>query len=96
MEDDAAAPPGLVVAGLGHLSLPLTAEQGRELQKLCLPDPTTHETLQQDSESCAAWQLDPSKFQCSNPGESYEEVSLYTNCSSQNILFLDLLLQGCT
>lgn len=68
-------------AGLGHLSLPLTAEQGSELQKLCLPDPA------QDAEEPAAWQLDPSKFQCSNPGETNKLLLLCTNLSRQNILF---------
>lgn len=66
-EDDSSAPsPAVVVSGLGHLSVPITPQQSSQLQVLGSPDAGC--LGDGDSEPCVAWQLDPSQFQCSNPG----------------------------
>lgn len=69
LDDNRAPPAAIVVNGLGHLSIPLTQEQSIKLQEICSPDPGTAETAFEDPDDCPAWQLDPSKFHCSNPGK---------------------------
>lgn len=68
LDDSMAASPALVVAGLGHLSVPITPEQSTQLQALCLPAPDPLDDPSVDPDKCAAWQLDASRFQCTNPG----------------------------
>lgn len=68
--DSAAAIPALVVQGLGHLSVPITPEQSSQLKALCSPDPGYLKDATSDPEMCPAWQLGPSQFLCSNPGQT--------------------------
>ena len=74
LKDSNAASPALVVQGLGHLSVPITPEQSSQLQALCSPDPSRLEGAAGDPEKHPAWQLSPSLFQCSNPGQTSEEL----------------------
>ena len=59
-----------IVQGLGHLPTSTTPEQSIQLKALCLPNPGQLDKTTNDPEKCAAWQLGPSQFQCSNPGQN--------------------------
>ena len=63
-----AANPGLEVAGLGPIGLPLTAHQANELKTLCKQAPygKGEETLV-DTSVRRVWQLDPDRFALTNP-----------------------------
>ncbi len=60
--------PGLEVAGLGPIGLPLTAQQAEELKKLCEQAPygKGEETLV-DTSVRRVWQLKPERFSLTNP-----------------------------
>ncbi|KAL3149695.1 hypothetical protein ABBQ38_013525 [Trebouxia sp. C0009 RCD-2024] len=68
VDDSFATSPALVVPGVGYLSVPLPPEQTSQLQALCSPAPGCVDDATIDAEKCAAWQLDASQFQCTNPG----------------------------
>lgn len=70
VNDSTAAIPALVVQGLGHLSVPITPEQSSQLKELGSPDPGHLKDSSSDPEKCPAWQLGPSQFQHSNPGQT--------------------------
>ena len=63
-----APPPGLEVAGIGPIGLPLTAAQTPELVARCRQAPygKGEETLT-DTRVRRAWQLDPARFSLTNP-----------------------------
>jgi hypothetical protein len=65
---DRAANPGLEVAGLGPIGLPLTAHQAKELKAHCKQAPygKGEETLV-DTSVRRVWQLDPDRFSLTNP-----------------------------
>ena len=65
---DRAANPGLEVAGLGPIGLPLTAHQAKELKAHCKQAPygKGEETLV-DTNVRRVWQLDPDRFALTNP-----------------------------
>lgn len=89
LKDSTAASPALVVQGLGHLSVPITPEQSSQLQALCSPDPGRLEGALGDPEKHPAWQLSPSLFQCSNPGqtpEEFDEVLSAFVCCTQDVM----------
>lgn len=70
INDSSATSPALVVSGMGHLSVPIPTEQTSQLQALCSPAPGRLNDATIGAEQCAAWQLDSSKFQCTNPGQT--------------------------
>ena len=88
LQDNKAAAPGLVISDLGHLSVPLLPEQGRQLQKLCVPVPGILQNGKVDS--LVAWCMDPCKFQCSNPGEIDSSHTLTTDPWMHGLLVLAL------
>lgn len=60
--------PGLVVRGLGPIGLPLTKSQARELIKLCRQAPYGKGTeTVVDTSVRRVWELDPDRFQLTNP-----------------------------
>lgn len=65
---DRAANPGLEVAGLGPIGLPLSATQAKELKTHCKQAPygKGEETLV-DTRVRRVWQLDPDRFSLTNP-----------------------------
>ena len=90
VNDGTAASPALVVQGLGHLSMPITPEQSSQLKALCSPDPGHLKDATDDPDKCPAWQLAPSQFECSNPGQmsghtagSHPSPFAYTCCCLQ-------------
>ena len=65
---DRAANPGLVIAGLGPIGLPLTAQQAMELKTRCQQAPYGKgEKTLVDTSVRQVWQLDPDRFSLTNP-----------------------------